>query len=219
MVDDPLISLITWFASTFPPRDWTFCAGQIIGIADNTALYSLLGTSYGGDGRVTFGIPDLRGRTPVGSSDMGNPNPPLVPMYRGQMSGFQTVTLNDAYLPTHNHSAVFTPGGASGGTVNVDVLIKANSADASEHSPGDGSPAALSIAAPVAGLNSAKGYNSSTPDVALDGIEASGTITNVRATGTVSMADSGSSQAFSIQNPYVGLNPCIAMQGTYPSRN
>lgn len=222
MVDDPLISLITWFSSNFAPRDWAFCGGQLENIADNSALFALMGTSYGGDGRVTFGIPDLRGRTPVGCNDMGNPIPPLVPIVRGQRVGWQTMTLSSSELPQHNHTATFTPGGASGASVEVDVQIKANSDNATAHGAGDNDPSgnpALSMAAPKSGLTNVLGYNASTPDVALDGIEASGTVSGITVNGTVAMADSGSSNAFSILNPLTGLNACIAMVGTFPARN
>ena len=64
--DVPLIGEIIMFAGNFAPRGWAFCDGQLLSISQNTALFSILGTTYGGDGRTTFGLPDLRGRVPVG---------------------------------------------------------------------------------------------------------------------------------------------------------
>jgi microcystin-dependent protein len=83
---------------TFAPRTWTYCAGQLLSIAQNSALFSLLGTTYGGDGRVTFALPDLRGRAIVGTgnSSWGN-------VIEGQIGGQETVTLIQSQLPLHNH--------------------------------------------------------------------------------------------------------------------
>lgn len=85
---------------TFCPRNTTEAAGQLMSIAQNTALFSLYGTTYGGDGRTTFGLPDLRGRAPIGQ---GN-GPGLTPRMIGQKSGTETTTLTTANLPSHNHN-------------------------------------------------------------------------------------------------------------------
>lgn len=215
---DAFISMICYFGCNFAPVNWAFCGGQIIAINDNQSLFSLIGSSYGGDGRVSFGLPDLRARVPVGSYDMGNP-PGLSPIMRGQMGGAQTHTLSIAQMPQHSHAASFTPVGTSGGTMTLDVQFKASSADATEHSAGSGTPPAMSLAAPVAGLNSAKGYNSSTPDVALDGVEASGSVSGITVNGNISVQDAGSGSSFPILNPVTGLNACICTIGIYPSRN
>ncbi|WP_232539834.1 phage tail protein [Azohydromonas aeria] len=93
---EPFIGEIRIFSGNFPPRGWATCDGQLLSIAQNTALFSLLGTAYGGDGRVTFGLPDLRGRVPVHASG-------TLPM--GQAAGSETVTLSSAQLPVHAHAA------------------------------------------------------------------------------------------------------------------
>lgn len=87
-------------AFDFAPRDFALCDGQLMSIAQNSALFSLLGTQYGGDGRTTFALPDLRGRTPVGygNSELGN-----IPI--GQAAGAETVTLTAAELPAHAHQS------------------------------------------------------------------------------------------------------------------
>jgi microcystin-dependent protein len=90
---------IRMFAGNFNPRFWFFCQGQLLSIAQNTALFSLVGTIYGGNGQTTFGLPDFRGRVAVGTGNgAGLPSVQL-----GEMSGFNTTTLLSINLPAHNH--------------------------------------------------------------------------------------------------------------------
>ena len=101
---DPFIGQMSAFGFNFAPRGWAHCNGQLLAISQNTALFSLLGTTYGGDGRTTFGLPDLRGRAPI---HMGT-GPGLSPVRIGQRGGSETVTLGLANLPSHSHTAVST---------------------------------------------------------------------------------------------------------------
>ena len=87
------------FAGNFAPQGWLFCQGQLLSISENDALFVLLGTTYGGDGQTTFGLPDLRGRAAVG---MGA-GPGLSPYQQGQQAGQENVTLTTAQLPVHQH--------------------------------------------------------------------------------------------------------------------
>ncbi|MFM2267435.1 MAG: hypothetical protein RL757_876 [Bacteroidota bacterium] len=105
---DPFIGQLMLFAGTFAPRGWAFCNGQLLSISQNTALFSLLGTTYGGDGQTTFALPDLRGRVPVGTGA----GPGLSPVVQGHFWGTDNVTLNQMNLPAHTHT----------GTVNSLVL-------------------------------------------------------------------------------------------------
>jgi len=89
------------FAGNFAPRGWALCNGQLMSIAQNTALFSLLGTTYGGDGRVTFGLPDLRGRAPLHFGQ----GPGLSNYTQGEVSGTETVTLLSTQMPAHSHVA------------------------------------------------------------------------------------------------------------------
>lgn len=88
------------FGGNFAPRGWAFCDGQLLPIAQNTALFSILGTTYGGDGQTTFGLPELRGRVAMHA---GN-GPGLTPRPQGQRSGTETTTLNVTNMPSHNHT-------------------------------------------------------------------------------------------------------------------
>nr|WP_193786887.1 tail fiber protein [Lacinutrix algicola] len=98
---EQFIGQIMMFGGNFAPRNWAFCNGQLLGISQHQALFSLLGTNYGGDGRTTFGLPDLRGRVPVHA---GN-GPGLPPAKLGQKGGAATVILDINQIPAHAHSA------------------------------------------------------------------------------------------------------------------
>lgn len=96
---EPFIGEIKMFGGNFAPRGFAFCDGQLLSISQNTALFAILGTTYGGDGRTTFGLPDLRGRVPVHAG-----TGPGLSSYRiGQKGGTETTTITVANLPAHSH--------------------------------------------------------------------------------------------------------------------
>jgi microcystin-dependent protein len=99
-MSEPYLGMIIIVPYTFAPRGWAFCAGQILSISQNTALFSLLGTTFGGNGQTTFGIPDLRGRVPVGSGQ----GPGLSNYDLGEVAGSETVTLTTQEIPAHSHT-------------------------------------------------------------------------------------------------------------------
>lgn len=98
---EPFLGQISMFGFNFAPLGWAFCDGQLMPIAKNTALFSLLGTTYGGDGRNTFRLPDLRGRVAI---HPGN-GPGLSKYVQGQKGGQEQVTLNQNQIPSHSHTA------------------------------------------------------------------------------------------------------------------
>ncbi len=100
-MSEPFIGEVRAVGFNFAPRGWALCAGQLMSIAQNTALFSLLGTTFGGDGVTTFGLPDYRGRSPVG---MGN-GPGLSPISQGEVSGTENTTLLISQMPAHTHVA------------------------------------------------------------------------------------------------------------------
>ena len=106
------IAEIRMFAGNFPPKNWLFCNGQIMSIAQNTALFSLLGTTYGGNGQTTFALPNLQGRVPVGTGT----GPGLSNVQLGQVAGTENNTLTVANLPAHNHTMNASSDVASTGT-------------------------------------------------------------------------------------------------------
>jgi microcystin-dependent protein len=90
---------VRMFAGNFSPRGWQFCNGQLLAIAQWTAVFALVGTTYGGDGQVTFAMPDFRGRVAVGTGNGAG----VTSVQLGEMSGFNTTTLLSINLPAHNH--------------------------------------------------------------------------------------------------------------------
>ena len=110
-MSEPFVGEIRMFAGNFAPRGWAFCDGQLLAVNQNDALFSLLGTIYGGDGRTTFGLPDLRGRIPIHAGT----GPGLSPRRLGSKGGAENVTLTTNQLPNHNHAmqAVAAAGNAT----------------------------------------------------------------------------------------------------------
>src|SRR5207253_10775579 len=112
---DPFVAAIRIFPFNFAPKGWAFCSGQLMPISQNTALFSILGTTYGGDGRTTFALPDLRGRTAIGAEGAA---PGLSYYTLGQATGSATTVLSASQLPPHNHA------------ISGTITISANSAAA-----------------------------------------------------------------------------------------
>jgi microcystin-dependent protein len=111
-MSDPFIGEIRMVGFDFPPRGWAFANGQTLPIANNTALFSLYGTTYGGDGRTDFQLPDLRGRAPLNSGN-GQAGPGLSPYHLGQYGGVDDVVLSEGQIPSHTHVAVLNSTGAA----------------------------------------------------------------------------------------------------------
>jgi microcystin-dependent protein len=113
------IAEIRMFGGTFAPRSWAFCAGQLLAISQNTALFSLLGTTYGGNGQTTFALPDFRGRVAVGTGQ----GPGLSNISLGEVSGTPSVTLTANQMPVHTHAITNTLAmqAAGDGTLGTDA--------------------------------------------------------------------------------------------------
>jgi microcystin-dependent protein len=115
-MSDQYLGEVRMFGGDFAPRGWALCDGRLLSIAQNNALFSLLGTVYGGDGQTTFGLPDLRGRVPVHQGQGGG----LSNRVMGEFGGTENVTLLLTQIPQHNHAAMAStnagnqPGPASG---------------------------------------------------------------------------------------------------------
>lgn len=107
-MSEPFIAEIRIFAGNFAPRGWAFCNGQLLPIAQNTALFSLIGTTYGGDGRSTTALPNLQGRAPMHPGR----GPGLTARRLGERGGVETVTLSEAQMPNHTHTLEASPAPA-----------------------------------------------------------------------------------------------------------
>jgi microcystin-dependent protein len=106
---EPFIGEIMMVGFNFAPRGWALCNGQILSISQNSALFSLLGTTYGGNGINTFALPNLQGRLPMHWGDGAGLSPHSI----GEMAGQETVTLLQPEIPAHSHQVTLPPGGAS----------------------------------------------------------------------------------------------------------
>lgn len=194
---EPIMAAIIIFGGNFEPRGWAFCMGQIYSIAQNTALFSLLGTTYGGNGQTTFALPDLRGRVAVGQGQG-----PGLPMYNlGEIGGAPTHTLIITEMPAHNHTAV----------PNLTSAPSASTAAATANTPASTLvPATLPVLGSGPAAQTIKGYAQA---------DGSTTLASVPVSGSVAIGIAGGSQPFNIMQPYLGMNYIIAIEGTYPSRN
>lgn len=141
-MSEPFLAEIRIVGFTFAPRGWALCDGQILPINQHQSLYSLLGTTYGGDGRVSFALPDLRGRAPM-HVDTGH--------NQGQKAGYERVTLTEAQMGQHAH----------GDAVFSEVTVNAASAVADQKSPVGNS---LAAADPADARLEEKGYSTEVPD-------------------------------------------------------
>ena len=129
-MSEPFVGEIRMFAGNFAPRGWAYCDGQLMAIANNDALFSLLGTIYGGDGRTTFGLPDLRGRIPIHAGS----GPGLSVRKLGAKGGSEKVTLTTGELPPHSHNVPASASSATSG--NPSGNVSANTAPTNVYSTG-----------------------------------------------------------------------------------
>lgn len=108
-MSDPFLGQIMMVGFNFAPRGWATCDGQILAISQNSALFALLGTTFGGNGTVTFGLPDLRGRVPIHHGQ----GPSLTPCVMGESGGVENVQLYANQMPAHNHQLIGTTDAAN----------------------------------------------------------------------------------------------------------
>ena len=155
-MSEPFLGQIVMFGGNFAPSGWALCDGQLLPIAQNSALFSILGTTYGGDGRTSFALPDLRGRNPIHVGDGHT---------LGQKSGAETVTLSAAQMPNHDHTAQASSenatlnnpqGGVFGQSLNLYVPETSNPA-----------PQAI-LTATVANVGGGQAHNNMQPYIAVN---------------------------------------------------
>ncbi len=118
-MSNQFVAEIRIFACNFAPTGWAQCNGQLLPISQNTALFSLLGTFYGGDGKSTFALPNLQGSTPIGQGQSAG----LSQYFLGEQSGSDTVTLLQAEMPAHNHNFAVRSSNGTQGTLAPNVIL------------------------------------------------------------------------------------------------
>jgi len=191
MSTNPYLTEIDLFSFNFAPRQWAQCNGQLLPINQNQAMFSLLGTTYGGDGRITFGLPDLRGRAALGfGQGPGRPDHPL-----GESTGTETVTTTLTQLPQHTHAASPTA---------ITATPRCKNGAGNQQTPVNTVPA-------IDAANAVLMYSNAAPD-------ASANTGAVALSGSVATTLTGSSQAHENRQPLLALTFCIALQGVFPSR-
>lgn len=188
-MSSPYLSEVRLFAMGFAPRGWAMCAGQTLPINQNQALFSLLGTTYGGNGVTTFALPDMRGRLLMSAGQGAG----LSNYNLGERAGIENQTLALSETPPHTHTV--TPSQVSG-------TAPCKNAAATDRGPAGNVPAVE--------LN---GVTATYSTQAPDGAEAAG-----GGVPTITAAMTGGSQPHQNMQPYLVLNYCIALAGIFPSR-
>jgi microcystin-dependent protein len=190
-VADPFVGEIRAFPFNFAPKGWAKCQGQLMALSQNTALFSLLGTFYGGDGKSTFALPDLRGRVPIAFGQ----GPGLSEYDIGQHGGDETVTLLPSEITAHTHAIDLT---------NMTLTRRCLEGPGTRGSPVNALPANEAPAQTVS-------YSPGDP---------TGTMhpTAVQFTGGLPAALAGGGMPHNNMQPYLALNFCIALQGVFPPR-
>lgn len=193
---DEMMGVIKLFAGNFAPRGFMLCDGSILPISQYTALFSLLGTTYGGNGQTTFALPDLRGRVPIAQgTSVGGLNYTL-----GEAAGSPTVTLTASQIPAHVH-----PLDAS--WLTATATVNAGTDGSTNNPQGNywGTPAPIGVK-PVDSYTASKATN-----MAADAV-------SVQINGTGNTGAAGAGQPFDNRQPYLALNYIICVEGIYPSR-
>ena len=197
---DAFISMITAFGCNFTIRNWGYCGGGLVAISQNTALFSLLGTNFGGDGRTTFGLPELRGRSPV---NYGN-GPGLTPVNIGLKGGQEYSYISVTNLPPHDHTVSLS--GATTAT-STDLPVSSNAGFATDPDGNYLGTTTSSNRIYSSSLSSPAGTMGPI-DIPAQAVTVSGSTNNT-----------GSGSLMYTRSPYQGVNYQICMFGIYPSRS
>ena len=235
MASEPFIGQIMMFGDNFAPRGWALCNGQLLSISSNTALFSILGTTYGGDGRTTFGLPDLRGRVAMHPGS----GPGLTPRSLGQSGGSEggpgtlpqhthaagtTVNLTDITIPEHGHAA----------TTTVTADTQANATLWADGGTGDTTNPAGAVLAHIR-KNPDTDYSTRPPNVSMNPgaidvsalttataqttVDPAGTATGTASGSATTTIDPAGLTGDTNVQPFQTVNYIIALQGVFPSRN
>jgi microcystin-dependent protein len=162
MFQDPYIATITVFGGNFAPAGWMYCQGQLLSISEYTPLFALIGTTYGGDGQVTFALPDLRGRRPIHYGQAPSSDNIVI----GQIAGSEQTTLLSVNLPMHNHSNAVLTGTPKGSSDTTGVNTPSNTVVPAAGPTLYGTPAGSAMGPyPTARVTALAGGNSPIPTI------------------------------------------------------
>lgn len=190
-MSEPFVGEIRMFGFNFAPRNWAFCAGQLMPISQYSAVFSLLGTTYGGDGRSTFALPDLRGRAPINQGQ----GPGLQHYQLGKQGGTELNYINVSQMPAHSHTA----------TPSLTSHQPATNATADLPTPDGNVPASSVFVRDAVNTYAATSDNSKLQPGTVD--------------GSIAIGNAGGGQPVENMMPFLTMNYCIALVGIYPSRN
>ena len=208
---EPFLGEIRWVAFTFAPKGWALCDGQILSIAQNQALFALLGKTYGGNGQTTFALPDMRGRVSLHAGT----GPGLTTRVAGEAGGQESVTLTIAAMPSHSHSVA----SHAHAIPSLAVDVRASGAAATSASPAGN---VLATATLESGGGAQKKlteiYNGGAANVSLAPGSAT-TAAGETGGGSGSTIATGGGGPHENMQPFLGLTCIIALQGIFPSQS
>lgn len=187
---DGYIGEIRMFAGAFAPSGWAFCDGSLLPVSSNTALFSIIGTIYGGDGRTNFALPDLRGRVAIQAGS----GPGLSTYREGQKGGAESVTLTANQIPAHDHQVTAES--------STEVKVQVNSTESESQTPGGNYLAKSQV---TSYIDNGDGTYLANPEATT--------------TTTITQQKVGGSQAHENRPPYLAINYIICLKGVFPSRN
>lgn len=205
---DVYVGFIAALPYTFAPQGWAACDGSSVAVSSNSALFSLLGTQFGGDGITTFKLPDLRGRTIIGSGS----GPGLTPYNQGENGGFESITLSAQQMPTHSHAAAVAGGGTVPVTGTISATLNVGTIG------GDSNPGGNFIAASAGGSGEQIFTTAGGATANAGSVTVTPNLTAAVNNLTVTVGMSGGSLPHENRMPYLAIQYCIATQGLYPSR-
>jgi len=188
---DPFIGEIRMFAGSYAPRNYVFCNGDTPAITQYNALFSIIGTAFGGNGTTNFGLPDLRGRTPCGIGGQ---------MTWGKSDGFESVYLSEAQIPSHSH----------GVTEPSEAYYTSTTDQANHHIPN---------ANTRLGKGFAPEHNQTVENYLVDGSTEDVTLGGTAITSDIVLADNGAGFPHQNMQPFAVINYIIAVIGSYPPRS
>jgi microcystin-dependent protein len=214
---DELMGTIKLFAGNFAPVGYLTCEGQSLSVSQNSALFSLLGTYYGGDGITTFKLPDLRGAFPTQCTNIGGAHPGGSYVL-GEVGGGQSVTIAASNMPPHTHSIVKGSGTNLTGSVSVSTVLQASTGTGQSPSP-SATNNVLGKTIDTNGGDAPNLYTNAATDTALAGVGTTVNNTlNFDPTGLTLTPWGSGTQPLPTVPPFVAMQYIICTQGVYPSR-